>query len=115
MLKKSIVFCMLSTALLGSLAYSQELMFMASVPSQYDQQDKSASSEIMQEAPSATAPQAPVQLDRSGVDRASVHLQILQQTNMHFSDNVQPAATAPQPKKTVAEDKKAQAKSASST
>ncbi|MFZ6766065.1 hypothetical protein ACO0LM_03190 [Undibacterium sp. Di26W] len=114
MLKKSIVFCVLTSALLGGLAYSQELMSMASVPSQYDPQDKSANPEIMPEAPSAATPQAQVQLDRSGVDRASVHLQILQQTNMHFSDNVQPAP-APQPKKTVAEDKKAQAKSASST
>ncbi|MBC3860814.1 hypothetical protein H8K32_01780 [Undibacterium jejuense] len=29
-------------------------------------------------------------LDRSGVDRASIHLQVLMQSNTHFSDNLTP-------------------------
>ncbi|MFZ6642053.1 hypothetical protein ACO0LL_20175 [Undibacterium sp. TC4M20W] len=112
MLKKSIFLCLLSSTLLAGIAFSQDFMFAPSIPTQHDEQDKTT--EIMQEAPAQTpAAPAPLQLDRSGVDRASVHLQILQQSNQRFSDNAQ---TAPAPtKKTASDDKKSQAKSASST
>ncbi|MBI3283627.1 MAG: hypothetical protein HYZ65_02070 [Burkholderiales bacterium] len=67
------------------------------------QQDK-----VAPEAAAASAAQAAVQLDRSGVDRASVHLQILQQSNTHFADTV-PA------RKPGAYDKKAQIKAPSNS
>ncbi len=110
MLKKSIFLCLLSSTLLAGIAFSQDFMFAPSIPTQHDEQDKTT--EIMQEAQTPAVP-APLQLDRSGVDRASVHLQILQQSNQRFSDNAQ---TTPAPaKKTASDDKKSQAKSASST
>ncbi|MFZ6744587.1 hypothetical protein ACO0LC_15290 [Undibacterium sp. JH2W] len=112
MLKKSIFLCLLSSSLLAGIAFSQDFMFAASVPTQNEDQDKTT--EVIQEAPVQTAnTPAPLQLDRSGVDRASVHLQILQQSNQRFSDNAQPAPAAP--KKTASDDKKSHAKSASST
>ncbi|MFZ6862617.1 hypothetical protein ACO0K7_08285 [Undibacterium sp. Ji67W] len=47
-------------------------------------------------------------LDRSGVDRASIHLQVLMQSNTHFSDNLTP-------KKPTDMAKKSQAKPASNS
>lgn len=99
MLKKSLLFCLLSSALLAGTAFSHGFTAMAmSAPA--GQQDKTA-----QDAASVQA-QATVQLDRSGVDRASVHLQILQQTNTHFSDSSKKSAT---------NDKKAQIKASSNS
>ena len=112
MLKKSIFLCVLSSTLLAGIAFSQDFMFAPSIPTQNEDQDKTT--EVMQEAPAQVpASPAPLQLDRSGVDRASVHLQILQQSNQRFTDNSQPVPAAA--KKTASEDKKSQAKSASST
>ncbi|MFZ6730302.1 hypothetical protein ACO0LG_00060 [Undibacterium sp. Ji42W] len=112
MLKKSIFLCVLSSTLLAGIAFSQDFMFTPSVPTPNEDQDKTT--EVMQEAlAQTTAIPAPLQLDRSGVDRASVHLQILQQSNQRFTDNAQPVPAAA--KKTASEDKKSQAKSASST
>ena len=114
MLKKSIVLFLLSTSMLAGLAFSQDYTFMASVPTQFEQQNK-PEQEIMQETQApAAAPQTPVQLDRSGVDRASVHLQILQQSNNRLSESTQPAPAVPA-KKTAAEDKKSQSKAASTS
>ncbi len=119
MLKKSIALCLLSSALLTGLAFSQEYMLATSVPNQFESQDKVT--EVMQEAPASTpAPATPVQLDRSGIDRASVHLQILQQTNLRLTDTSQPtppasSAPASQVQKTAADDKKPQAKSSSNS
>lgn len=97
MLKKSLQFCLLSSALLAATAFSHGFAALAmSAPSV--QQDKA----IREAAPSV------MQLDRSGVDRASVHLQILQQTNTHFAE------TLPS-KKTSANDKKVQAKASSNS
>jgi hypothetical protein len=112
MLKKSIFLCVLSSTLLVGIAFSQDFIFAPSIPIQNEDQGKTT--EVMQEAPAQTsAAPAPLQLDRSGIDRASVHLQVLQQSNQRFTDNSQavPAAV----KKTTSEDKKSQAKSASST
>lgn len=121
MLKKSIFLCLLSSSLLAGIAFSQDFMFTPSIPTQNSDQDKTAEAiaEVMQEAPASTpASPAPLQLDRSGVDRASVHLQILQQSNQRFTDNVPSVNAQPTPaavKKTASDDKKSQAKSASST
>lgn len=120
MLKKSIALCLLSSSLLAGYSFSQEFTLVASIPNQFELQDKIP--EIMQEAPApapAPEPAVPVQLDRSGIDRASVHLQILQQTNLRFIDSGQPAApavaTTPSVKKTAADEKKPQAKSTSNS
>lgn len=118
MLKKSIALCLLSSSLLAGYAFSQEFMLIASIPNQFELQDKIP--EVMQESPaSSPTPTAPLQLDRSGMDRASVHLQILQQTNLRFVDNSQPApaavATTPPVKKTAADEKKPQTKSTSNS
>jgi len=114
MLKKSIFLCLLSSTMLAGIAFSQDFMFAPSIPTQHDEQDKTA--DVMQEAPSqAPLAPAPLQLDRSGVDRASVHLQILQQSNQRFSDTSQAAPASVPAKKTASDDKKSQAKSASST
>lgn len=112
MLKKSIFVCVLSSTLLAGIAFSQDFMFDPSIPTLNEDQDKTT--EVIQEAPAQTpAAPAPLQFDRSGIDRASVHLQILQQSNQRFTDNAQPVPAAP--KKTASDDKKTQAKSASST
>lgn len=101
MLKKSLQFCLLSSALLAATAFSHGFAALAmSAPSV--QQDKAT-----QEAAPVTA-QSVMQLDRSGVDRASVHLQILQQTNTHFAETLPP-------KKTSANDKKVQVKASSNS
>ncbi len=44
--------------------------------------------------------QAPLQIDRSGMDKASVHLQIMQQTSPRFTES------SGSPKKSPAEEKK---------
>lgn len=46
--------------------------------------------------------QTAVLLDRSGMDKASVHLQILQQTTNHFSDTAQAKKPSPEDKKSPA-------------
>ncbi len=44
--------------------------------------------------------QAPLQIDRSGMDKASVHLQIMQQTSPRFTES------SGSPKKSSADEKK---------
>lgn len=51
----------------------------------------------------SAATQSSMTLDRSGIDKASVHLQILQQSTLHFSDSAQA-------KKPTIDDKKTQIK-----
>lgn len=109
MLKKTVPFCLSLSMFLAGVAFSQEFTAMA-MPEPSIQQDK-ASPDVPAEvsanqdaASAAAAAQNQVQLDRSGVNRASVHLQILQQTTPRFTETVPPA------KKTVAEDKKTPAK-----
>lgn len=52
--------------------------------------------------------QSALMLDRSGMDKASVHLQILQQTTGHFADTAQA-------KRPLTDDKKLQTKSQSNS
>ena len=73
---------------------------MTSIPAPQSPQDKAMSEDSSSASASA---QLQTQLDRSGVDRASVHLQILQQSNTHFFDSNTP-------KKANVYDKKAQIK-----
>jgi hypothetical protein len=98
MIKKSILVGILLSSTLACTAFCQEFIAMAlSIPT--SQQDSRN-----QDTPTASAAsQSPMTLDRSGMDKASVHLQILQQSTSHFSDSVQA-------KKPAADDKKLQLK-----
>jgi hypothetical protein len=103
MIKKSIIVGVFLSSTLACTAFCQELLSLAiSVPvSQLDGRS--------QDLPTASAAsQSPMTLDRSGMDKASVHLQILQQSTMHFSDSVQA-------KKPAVEDKKLPIKSQSNS
>lgn len=106
MLKKSILLgLLLSSALLGTAgqaisAIEQELTPTAPLSIPAPQQDDRNTDALADNA----ACHEPVLLDRSGMDKASVHLQILQQTTTHFSDTAQA-------KKTVTDDKKPALKS----
>ena len=82
MMKKSLlVGLLLSSALIGT-AYSQVLIGMAlSVPAlQLEGRNVDDTNN--------TEPQSAMTLDRSGMDKASVHLQILQQSTAHFVGSV---------------------------
>jgi hypothetical protein len=98
MTKKFLLASLLCSTLLTNAAHSQEfvadtLLMAMSVPSaQQDGRNQDAQS-------SGSSGYNAVTLDRSGMDKASVHLQILQQTNSHFSETAQA-------KKPAAEDKK---------
>lgn len=103
MLKKSIFVGLLLSSTLAATAFCHELLAMAmSVPvSQLDGR--------VQDLPTAsTASQSPMTLDRSGMDKASVHLQILQQSTTHFSESAQA-------KKPAIDDKKLPTKSQSNS
>lgn len=84
MLKKFIFLGLFLSSTLAGMAFCRELMSLTmSVP--VSQQD-----ERSQDLPIASAAsQSPMTLDRSGMDKASVHLQILQQSTTHFSESVQ--------------------------
>jgi hypothetical protein len=84
MLKKFIFVSLLLSSMLAGTVFCQELLsFAMSVP--VSQQDGRS-----QDSPIASAAsQSPMTLDRSGMDKASVHLQILQQSTMHFSESGQ--------------------------
>jgi hypothetical protein len=94
MLKKSIlVGLFLSGSLLGT-AFCHEYSptAMTAQPAQQNGRVQDAQSALF-------AAQTPVLLDRSGMDKASVHLQILQQTNNHFSDTAQAKKPSPDDRK----------------
>lgn len=103
MIKKFILVGLLLSSTLACTAFCQELCSLAmSVPvSQLDGRSL--------EIPSASAAsQSTMTLDRSGMDKASVHLQILQQSTSHFSESVQA-------KKPAIDDKKLPVKSQSNS
>lgn len=103
MIKKSLLVGLLLSSTLACTAFCQEFYLLAmSVPvSQLDSRT--------QDLPTASAAsQAPMTLDRSGMDKASVHLQILQQSTSHFSESVQA-------KKPAIDDKKLPIKSQSNS
>ena len=94
MIKQSIFFGVLLSSTLACSAFCQEFIAMALSIPMLQQSGRDA------DAPTAIATSlAPMALDRSGMDKASVHLQILQQSTSHFSDSVQA-------KKPAADDKK---------
>ncbi len=107
MLKKPLLLCLLSATFVSGAAIGSNASAMtSSIAIQQNQQEKNLN-ESAQESSSASASasvQAQTPLDRSGLDRASVHLQILQQSSTHFSESN--AATAA--KKNNGFDKKAQ-------
>ncbi|MFZ6748344.1 hypothetical protein [Undibacterium sp. Ren11W] len=98
MTKKSLLLALLLSTTLISAGFCQELISMAmSAP---------ASTQEMR-APDTlaggSAATSSVMLDRSGMDKASVHLQILQQSTAHFAETTLA-------KKPLAEDKKSASK-----
>lgn len=103
MLKKFIIVGLLLSSTLAGAAFCQEfLSFAMSVP--VSQQDSRSS-----DLPIASAAsQSPMTLDRSGIDKASVHLQILQQSTTHFSESIQA-------KKPAIDDKKLPVKTQSNS
>ena len=99
MLKKPLLTCLLTVATLTGATFCSLSYAVNSVPP--SQSDKTMPEDASSASSSASAPAT---FDRGGVDRASVHLQIFQQSNSHFSDsNLN--------KKAGTYDKKAQAKS----
>jgi len=56
------------------------------MPDKTAQMDSRKLSAASASASAASAIAQPVYLDRTGVDRASIHLQILQQTTTHFAE-----------------------------
>lgn len=100
MLKNSLLLVLLlSTVMLGTASSANESIAQELTPGAMSipppQQDSCHSDQQEDSA----ASQTPVLLDRSGMDKASVHLQILQQSSTHFSDIAQA-------RKPAAEDKK---------
>jgi hypothetical protein len=94
MTKKSLLLAvMLSTALVN-VGYCQELITMAMSVAPSTQEMRGTDS-----LAGGSASSSGVMLDRSGMDKASVHLQILQQSTAHFAET----SVA---KKPLAEDKK---------
>lgn len=103
MLNKSIFVGLVFSSALACTAFGQELLSLTmSVPA--SQQDGRNSDFPIASA----ASQSPMTLDRSGMDKASVHLQILQQSTTHFSESVQA-------KKPAIDDKKLPIKSQSNS
>jgi len=105
MLKKPLLFCLLCVSAATSAMFCTSPFAMTTLSIPQNSQDKAMPEDGS--AASASA-QMQTQLDRSGVDRASVHLQILQQSTSHFSDT-NPA------KKASVYDKKAQLKAGSNS
>ncbi|GGC58665.1 hypothetical protein [Undibacterium terreum] len=80
MLKKSALLGIaLSTMMVGS-------ALALTMPEKTTQLDSRKALSAAAASASASAVAQPVYLDRTGVDRASIHLQILQQTTTHFAE-----------------------------
>lgn len=94
MTKKSLFLGLLLSTVLVSSVFSQEFILVAmsggATPINIRGQETHTTND---------AAQSTVMLDRSGINKASVHLQIFQQTAGHLTDTVQA-------KKSITEDKK---------
>ncbi|MDY7538344.1 hypothetical protein QN372_12415 [Undibacterium sp. RTI2.1] len=101
MLKKSTLFGLSVLTLLASTAFSEYFVAMAIATPVATQSSLDAT-------PASTSARNVIMLERGGMDRASVHLQILQQTNTHFADSNLP-------KKSATGDKKMQSKPANNS
>ncbi len=104
--------CLLSASVFATAAYSHDFTEMGAGMNETMSASESANKstpESAAETPgtenSASTADNPngVQLDRSGIGRASVHLQILQQSNQHFN-------TEPGSSKKPAEEKRGASK-----
>lgn len=98
MIKKSIFIAILLSSTLACTVFCQEYIVTA-LPISVPQQDGRG----LEASMASSAAQSSMTLDRSGIDKASVHLQILQQSTLHFSDSAQA-------KKPAIDDKKIQIK-----
>ncbi|MFZ6814522.1 hypothetical protein ACO0K3_08635 [Undibacterium sp. Rencai35W] len=103
MLKHITYFGAVTLAFLAGITFSQDSASMAiSAPT------VQSSSQAQEGSATSASAQSSVMLERGGMDRASVHLQILQQTSPHFADSNPP-------KKLPGEDKKATLKPANNS
>ncbi len=93
----------LSGVMAFGIVCSTDAFAITSASMQQGQPDKVLSDTTQDNASASATAQSQSTLDRSGLDRASVHLQILQQSNVHFGDSGA--------KKSLPFDKKAQIKS----
>lgn len=108
MSKKPLLLSLLSATMLAGTVFCSNVLAMTSMTIPQNPQDRNTVDVAQESASASASAQIQTQLDRGGVDRASVHLQILQQSNTHFSDNNVA-------KKTGAYDKKAQIKASSNS
>ncbi|MBC3870183.1 MULTISPECIES: hypothetical protein [Undibacterium] len=108
MLKKSLLPGLLFITTLAGVSVCNAGLAMTSASLPQTQQDRSTVDTAVETVSASANAQIQTQLDRSGVDRASVHLQLLQQSNSHFSEIVSP-------KKPGVYDKKAQIKAPSNS
>lgn len=87
MLKKSALLGISLSTMMVSSAFCANLLALT-MPEKTAQMDsRKALSAASASASAASAAAQPVYLDRTGVDRASIHLQILQQTTTHFAES----------------------------
>jgi len=107
MLNKTILRSLFSISALSVLLCANAYA-MASLSIPQGQQEKTQPESTQAAPTSSDNMQLSSLLDRSGVDRASIHWQVLMQSNTHFSDNVPP-------KKANVVAKKNQTKTASSS
>jgi hypothetical protein len=98
MTKKSLLLALFFSTTLMSVGFCQELISMAMSVAPSTQEMRAADT-----LAGGSAATSNVLLDRSGMDKASVHLQILQQSTAHFSETT--AA-----KKPLTDDKKSASK-----
>jgi hypothetical protein len=98
MTKKSLLLALFFSTTLMSVGFCQELISMAMSVAPSAQEMRAADT-----LAGGSAAASNVLLDRSGMDKASVHLQILQQSTAHFAETT--AA-----KKPLADDKKSTSK-----
>jgi hypothetical protein len=73
--------------MLAGTVFCSNVLAMTSMTIPQNPQDRNTVDVAQESASASASAQVQTQLDRGGVDRASVHLQILQQSNTHFSDN----------------------------
>ncbi|MFZ6645395.1 hypothetical protein ACO0LO_06755 [Undibacterium sp. TJN25] len=86
MLKRSALLGILLSTMMVSSAFCANLIALTMPEKTMQMDSRKAMSAASASASAATSPAQPVYLDRTGVDRASIHLQILQQTSTHFAE-----------------------------
>ncbi|MCU6433745.1 hypothetical protein LPB67_08135 [Undibacterium sp. Jales W-56] len=96
LIKHSTYFGAAMLAFLAGITFSQSSACMAiSAPT------VQSSSQVQEGSAASASARSSMMLERGGMDRASVHLQILQQTSPHFADSNTPKKLPGDDKKTT--------------